>query len=251
MYGYIYKITCTAGSFSGRFYIGQRRWSGDIEKDKYKGSGKLINDYYKKHPNEYTKEVLAIAESREELNQLEKDFIAPHLNTQDCLNVREGGNHDYDYTASEETRAKLSRALKGRTCWCKGMKLWYSARRGVRLSEETRRKISNSKMGQSSPRKGVHLSDETKAKLSASHKGRSYCTKGKPPTPAKKAHLDAIRRQYAVLQIDKDTGNVIAIFESSKDAWRKTGICATTIQRCCAKKPNYKTAGGYVWEYQN
>ena len=251
MYGYIYKITCTEGSFSGRFYIGQRKWSGDIDKDKYKGSGKIIKDYYKKYPKGYVKEILAVAESREELDRLEKDYIAPCLNSDECLNVREGGNRNYDYKASEESKAKLSAALKGRRAWNKGLKIGYSPRKGAHLSDETKKKISLAKMGCPSPRKNVKLSNETKAKLSASHKGKTYSTLGKPASPLKKEHLDKIRTQYAVLQIDKETKQVLAEYSSSREASRNVGICSSCILRCCQKKPHFLTAGGYLWEFKD
>ena len=42
-------------------------------------------------------------------------------------------------------------------------------------------------------------------------------------------------------------GNEIARYKSIREAERKTGIKNITITRCC--KGVYKTAGGYVWEY--
>lgn len=43
------------------------------------------------------------------------------------------------------------------------------------------------------------------------------------------------------------TGNEIARYKSIREAERKTGIQNITITRSC--KGVYKTAGGYVWEY--
>ena len=42
IYRYIYKITCTTGSFKDKFYFGQRTTYIDPSKDKYKGSGRKI-----------------------------------------------------------------------------------------------------------------------------------------------------------------------------------------------------------------
>lgn len=50
----------------------------------------------------------------------------------------------------------------------------------------------------------------------------------------------------AVIQRSK-AGNEIARYKSIREAERKTGIKNITITRCC--KGVYKTAGGYVWEY--
>lgn len=67
IYRYIYKITCTTGSFKDKFYFGQRTTYIDPSKDKYKGSGRKIGDYYKKYPNDYIKEIISFHNSQEEL----------------------------------------------------------------------------------------------------------------------------------------------------------------------------------------
>ena len=52
----------------------------------------------------------------------------------------------------------------------------------------------------------------------------------------------------AVVQMDKG-GNVIEIFPSSKEAWRKTGIRHSHIREVCSGKPKHNTAGGYKWRW--
>ena len=71
IYRYIYKITCTAGSFKDKFYFGQH--TTDNLDDGYKGSGRKIGNYYKKHPNDYIKEIISFYNSQEELNKAEYD----------------------------------------------------------------------------------------------------------------------------------------------------------------------------------
>lgn len=51
----------------------------------------------------------------------------------------------------------------------------------------------------------------------------------------------------AVLQIDKETGDVLAKFESAGEAERETGIWGSHIRRACLGE--LKQSGGYVWEY--
>ena len=51
------------------------------------------------------------------------------------------------------------------------------AKKGRRLSEETRKKISESQKGRTSPRKGVTLSEETRKKISEAKKGRCSAKK--------------------------------------------------------------------------
>lgn len=53
-------------------------------------------------------------------------------------------------------------------------------------------------------------------------------------------------KQSPVKQYDKN-GNFIRRYNSITEAVSETGICGTTISRCCQRKG--KTAGGYKWLY--
>ena len=46
---YTYRITCTQGSYNGKVYFGKRTTTKNPNEDKYKGSGKLLKDYYQKY----------------------------------------------------------------------------------------------------------------------------------------------------------------------------------------------------------
>ena len=62
---------------------------------------------------------------------------------------------------SEEQKKKLSESLKGRNVWNKG----------IPMSEETKKKLSESHKGQIPPNKGKHHTEESKKKMSESRKG--------------------------------------------------------------------------------
>ena len=64
---------------------------------------------------------------------------------------------------SEETRKKISETLKGHPSWNKGKS----------LSEEHKKKLSAAKKGKPSNMKGKHLSEEAKNKISESRKGNT------------------------------------------------------------------------------
>lgn len=51
-----------------------------------------------------------------------------------------------------------------------------------------------------------------------------------------------------VAQIDK-AGKIIAIYPSSKEAWRKTNIKHSHIREVCQGMPKHKTAGGFKWRW--
>lgn len=160
VYRYIYKITCTAGSFKGKFYFGQHKT--DNLNDGYKGSGRKLGDYYKKYPNDYIKKIIAFYDSDEELNKAEYDIILPWLNNKMCLNLKEGGGNN---KLSEETRKKMSEKAKNRT---------YPAMQGKHHSEEAKKKISDAG-------KGRKLSEEHKKKISQKLKGRKSPMTGRVP----------------------------------------------------------------------
>ena len=87
---------------------------------------------------------------------------------------------------------------------------------GKHLSDETRRKISESMKGKSSPRKGVTLSDETRKKMSESHKGKHFSEESKKKmTEAQKGNVNnkgktssifgkAFKEHYGITNCDNE-----------------------------------------------
>ena len=169
MYRYIYKITCTSGSFKNKYYYGQH--TTDNLEDNYNGSGKLLKRYYKKYPNDYIKEIICFCKSQEELDEIEYNIIHPCLNDSMCLNLVEGGTGMQKGShLSEETRRKISESNKGKLPHNKGLHLSEDIKKKISFaaknrSEETIKKLSNS-------HKGKHLSEETKLKIGKIHKGK-------------------------------------------------------------------------------
>jgi hypothetical protein len=180
----VYKITCTKGKFKDKFYFGQHT-TNNIN-DGYKGSGCLIKDYYKKYPNDYIKEIISFHNTQEELNKAEYDIILPYLNTQMCLNRKEGGGNN---KLSEETKRKLSELHKG----------IKSPKKGIPLSEETKQKISDKLKSQGVWNKGkkglYHHTEESKQKMSAAHKGIPNIMKGKHYSGDMKIKMSTLRSE--------------------------------------------------------
>ena len=50
-----------------------------------------------------------------------------------------------------------------------------------------------------------------------------------------------------VIQINKDTKEIIKIYNSIKEASKELKINYSSIVNCC--KGRYKTSGGYIWKY--
>ena len=124
MYGYVYKIIFPIGSFGNNetesFYIGQKKSNKIVET--YFGSGRKVSDWFKKRNLNsrncnlqkaeklgIKREILAKAESYEELNQLEYEYIEKNLNNISCLNLISGGKMP---NMTSELRKKISEKTK-------------------------------------------------------------------------------------------------------------------------------------------
>ena len=53
-------------------------------------------------------------------------------------------------------------------------------------------------------------------------------------------------RPVMMLSLDNEP---LRIFRSIKEASKQSGAFESSISACCKKKKNYKTAGGYKWEF--
>ena len=103
-------------------------------------------------------------------------FGRKDLGTGILHNRTDGGDGTSGFVPSEETRIKLSEAMKGRIFSEEHKEKLSLIRKGINLSEDTRRKIGESGKGRTPWNKGKTLSEETKRKISEMNKGRS-----KPP----------------------------------------------------------------------
>lgn len=118
-YGFIYITTNTV---NGKKYIGQTSFKrGDTRNSNYLGSGKYLKEALRKHGIEnFTREVIFIAQSFEDLNWAEKHFIQQHdaVNSRNYYNVSPGGRASLGFTGKKHTQErnqKLSNKLKGHT----------------------------------------------------------------------------------------------------------------------------------------
>jgi len=186
LYGFVY---ITTNIINGKKYIGQKifdnRWKS------YLGSGIHLKSAIKKYGKEnFSREIIAIAYSKEELNKLEIMFIKEHdaVKSNDYYNISSGGGTNAGLKMSEETRKKMSEANKGQKCYMYGKpkseetrKKLSLANKGKKLSKETKKKIGDAKRGEKNHNYGKHLLDETKLKLSKVNKGKKLSeeTKGK------------------------------------------------------------------------
>lgn len=181
-YYYIYKITFLKGKLKGKYYIGKHIGNNpDLVNDGYFGSGKFCTDYYQKYSailnKTIVKDILEVCESKEQLAECEKKWIGDLYKTDEkCVNMKLGGEGGWGL--SRESIIKRSITQKGK-----------------KLSEEHRRKLSESQKG----KKRKPLSEETKRKIGEASKGRKASEEtrrklseahiGKPLSEERKNHL--------------------------------------------------------------
>ena len=194
----MFCVYCITNNINKKTYIGQHK-TDDLN-DSYMGSGCLIKNSIKKYGLEnFSKEILAITEIKENADVLEKVFIALYRAEGKAeYNLADGGTggnlgetwkglvkQSMVGVYTDEIRKKMSDAHKGQVAWNKGKNATPEqieknrlAHLGKKQSKECCKKHSdimkelweNGKIKRKSL-KGLHHSEETKKKLSESHKG--------------------------------------------------------------------------------
>lgn len=230
-FNYVYKIT---NLINDKYYIGKHS-TDDID-DNYFGSGKLLLRAFKKYGKEnFKKEIISFCTNEVSAFALEGELVTMcEVNDPMCYNMILGGvgilGIENGFTGkqhSEETKRRMSELKK---------KLVGEAapRYGVKLSDETRRKIRERAIGRKSFWKGKSIPDSTKIKVSDGLK--DFFKNNSAP------------RNKEINMINTETGDVIKIFESAISAARHLGKSGCgNISRCANGR--LKSAYGYKWEY--
>jgi len=167
--------------------------STDDMDDGYLGSGKILRNSINKYGKEnHIREIYGdFLPDRESLRLREAEIIDNHrLMDPKCMNNKLGGeggsfpgiNHGLKRNMSSETREKIGKIWRGRKQTTEHIQKRIESRRNTGhfgLSEESRKKISDTLQGHVSWNKGKSFSDETRQKISAALKGHVPWNKGK------------------------------------------------------------------------
>ena len=169
----MYCIYCITNNINGKTYIGQHK-TNNLD-DSYMGSGVLLKKAKEKYGLEnFSKEILAITGTKQNINILEKVFIKIFWEQGKAeYNLAEGGLGGFiSEDANEKNRVahlgkkqsiesnlKRSRTLIGHSSYFRTEE-WRKHRseimKGRLCSEETKIKMSNAKKGRPSNTKGKH-----------------------------------------------------------------------------------------------
>ena len=188
----IYKIT---NLVNGKVYIGaskniEKRWGAHRN-----GHSDLAKEFQTFGLDNFKFEILLEC-PEDMLCQWERDMICLY----DADDPEKGYNskNDRPYSLkrtealkgrklSEETKRKISESHKGKPAWNKGLKNIYS--------DESRRKISESHKGKPAWNKGIPHSEETRRKMSEALKGRKVWNKGIPLSEETRRKISEARRR--------------------------------------------------------
>ena len=217
-YGYIYVTT---NLVNGKRYIGQRTWSEPYKEDKYIGSGKILKKAIEKYGRDsFSKEIIDWANSKEELDQLEKFWIkhfdANH--SSDFYNILSGGQGCAGLKWTDEQRAQASQRNKGENnpMYGKGYKLTgeHNGMYGKCHSEKTRKKMRESHKDVSGKNNPMYGANHPLAK--------------------------------GMLKLDKNK-NIVAEYESVGEAARENNCYKQGIYTSCRTGKLYR---GFFWMYK-
>lgn len=250
---YIYKYTNRS---NGKCYIGQ---TVDIKvrcrQEKYTTCTKFYRAIQKYGWDNFDFEILCEC-SENEVDERERYYIAFFDSVNNGYNLESGGCANK--TVSDETKQKISQSGKGHIGYNKGKPAWNKglktpndvrlklseAHKGQKVchSEETKRKISEAQIGKI-------VSDETRKKQSESHKGKPSNNKGKTFSDEWRSNLSKAHLGKKPLHCMRKIKNLDTnkIFNSITEAAQTYQISSAHISSAANGKR--QTAGGYRWQY--
>ena len=169
-----------------------------------------------------------------------------HTILEDDLTAEEAGEKEQEYISQYQTTDKKY-----------GYNIKVGGEVGYHLTEEHKEKISRANAGENNGMFGHHYTDEERKEMSESSvwRGRKHTAETrKKISEYLKAHPETFTHwgkehplAKAIMQYDKD-GNFVARYDTAVEASQKTGVARSGI--CCCAKGKAKTAGGYMWRYQ-
>lgn len=263
MEGVVYKYT----SPSGKVYIGQtsnekRRRSEFLRISQSYGGSKMDNARLKYGVENFLYEVLFrknfddLEVMANTLNEKEMYYIKLFDSFRNGYNMNKGGAGNVGFEMTKESRLKISENTK-QTIREKGHPM--SGRKHSEESIKKMRENTKKKFGKENPNYGWNPPRELIDRLSELSRMRV----GDKNPFFGKHHTDENKEKYRklfgkkVVQIDKLTGNVIAIYDSANEA--ALSVCgnlkaASDIGKCCNGYVNkngvkIKTAKGYKWQW--
>jgi group I intron endonuclease len=240
-FGFIY---ITVNLIDGKKYIGQKKFYSGWRT--YLGSGKYLKNAIKKYGREnFAREIIAIAYSAEELNELERHYIELYncVNCDDFYNIADGGKSGNPYAG--KTDEEIAEIGKKKSEAGRGKHLGKNPFANKTPDEiaEIGRKRSEAISREKHYMWGKKHTNETRKKLSKAKSGKNNPNYGK-------LGEDNLNSKPVICISTNE------VFGSAREAERKYGIQHSNICKCCMGGKKYKSAGKHpitgerlVWRY--
>lgn len=215
----------------------------------YQNSKHFWNAIQKYGWNNFKHEILFAGLTKQEACDKEIELIALYDTTNQDMgyNVAPGGNLP-TVTWTDEMKQHLREVNTGRRLSEETRQKMSLSRIGISLTEETKQKLREINLGENNPNFGLKRSEETKRKISEARRGQpSNNPLGKH---GERKYIDENGKWLCdpIYQYTKD-GIMVDKFFTAKHASEKTGIGRSSIANCLCGLS--KTAGGYVWKKEN
>lgn len=189
----VYKITNT---LNGRYYIGVHKTNNPY--DKYYGSGIIIKDAIRKYgKTNFSKEILFIFNNKDDAYNKEKELVnSTSLKDPLIYNIQEGGIPTIDW--SNKRKEEFSKNMSGVNHPLFGKK----------ISDETKKRISESSIGRKNSKESIEKSLTTR-KIN----NKPNILKGRKLSDADKlkksiAALNKVKITCPYCNITTDPGNI-------------------------------------------
>lgn len=194
-----YTVYKTTNLVNSKIYVGVHKT--DNPNDSYLGSGVYIKEAIKLYGKKsFKKEILATFDNAEEAYKFESEYVnIEFVKRDDTYNLVCGGSVSPDW---DQNRIEVNKRRSGPNHPCFGKKLSDEHKRKISesnigrvFSEEARRNVSEGQKGRVSVWKGKTQSEESNIKRSISHKKLEkikcpYCGKLSDPGNAKRWHFE-------------------------------------------------------------
>lgn len=232
----MYCLYCHTNKTNGKRYFGitrtapKRRWAAGHG---YQSSRHFNFAIQKYGWDGFDHEIIADNLTKEQACAMERDYIA-RFKTTDArfgYNLSEGGQSGAaGIVQSEETRAKKSAKLKGRTFTEEHRRKLSEAAKGRKFTEEHKANLSKA-------RKGRKLTHEQKARISRANKGRKLTEEQREKIRESKRGM--MRPVYCT--------ETDMTYESVSAAARALGVSRSNLASTC--KGKHEHVGGYHVRY--
>jgi len=240
----IYSIT---NKVNGKRYVGS---SVDLKRRDYRhfinlknnkhANSYLQNTYNKYGKGNFTFKIIVFCSEEDLLFYEQRAMdIYNSSNSEYGYNLSPTAGNNLGMKMSEEAKRKISESRKGKNHTEETKKKMREAQKGKKHTEEAKRKISNES-------KGRKHTEETKKKMSEAKSGVNHPNWGKKFTEEHKKKLSEAHKEPIIVYKNE---KYIKEFNSIKECAEQLNLDMGNISKVLTKKR--KTCGGYTFEYKD